>query len=673
MSIIDGYRATLKFLFSGDIKRIIITTMDGLGLIKNVFTQKELLDMEILGVFALGDLGVFENFKKNNHEVVFFVEGENEINEIYLSLPRCVSNVYIHFYTPISSDLANRIKMFDTNDYVRLITTSSSALIPISIHCAINSKASVLSVMKQRPKKIVTFLNQASDPLYMEANTTIDNCMKQSTLFEKDDRAFPTLLVYLDRNFDRVTPKILSWTYEAMLHRHNVKFKNHTGHCSDDFFNENAYELYENVLKNIGILANKIKTKYPEGKSRNAKETLEYEEASKMLSKHVDALNELKKIIQENDIFTKSEREQKAITRQLNSKERDEFKILDPETERVIYSTKKEDLRETSVYYQHIPKIRNIIEKYVVSNDQFKRVFIYVKGSICYEEVAEVELFNKKSNIKVYLLSDNIDNQWNYLASMSTNKTISDKPILRVITLFSDSENDAVKRESKLTKGVLDKIQDDIIKLETLSKQNFNPTAEKQAELLSAQLTVRLTKEYDKLKALEPTNQIEENDKNAKMIKLTKLTGRFKNMEYNKKKIDNNCGLKGFFDEDNDLDIEEGGGSALKLKNSYNNVMTERLIKERGHAIENISKGVQDINAMMLELKMLVEVQSLKLEEIEIHLINSNDLVKKGVEELKSADNSHASAVGIQQKITLFLGFVAAAIWVGVGVKLSGH
>lgn len=73
MSLIDTYRGTLKSLFCGDTKRLLVTTEYGANLIKNVFTQKELLDMEILCISTLGDYGMFKQFKKNTHEVVFLL------------------------------------------------------------------------------------------------------------------------------------------------------------------------------------------------------------------------------------------------------------------------------------------------------------------------------------------------------------------------------------------------------------------------------------------------------------------------------------------------------------------------------------------------------------------------------------------------------------------------
>lgn len=258
MSLVNVCRATLKSLFCGDTKRLIVTTSYGLELIKNSITQKELLDMEVLGIFLLGDNGIFSNPDLNVHEIIFFVEGEDNISDIYTALPLCQSNVYVHFYTPITADLAQRIKIFDVNSIVCDVTASALSIIPVSDYCAVSNKASILSAMRYRPKKVVVQSGQVSDPLYRKTISKINECASVCSIFEKQDRN-DSMLVALGRSYDRIIPLLIPWRYESMLHFHKIKLQNHSGHCTDDFFVKNAYELYENVITNIETEKQKVK------------------------------------------------------------------------------------------------------------------------------------------------------------------------------------------------------------------------------------------------------------------------------------------------------------------------------------------------------------------------------------------------------------------------------
>lgn len=62
---------------------------------------------------------------------------------------------------------------------------------------------------------------------------------------------------------------------------------------------------------------------------------------------------------------------------------------------------------QNPIYMQYEPKIRDIMEKY---NETAEIIYIYIKDFICYEEIYEIENFNKFSDTKFYLLSDNCKN-----------------------------------------------------------------------------------------------------------------------------------------------------------------------------------------------------------------------------------------------------------------------
>ena len=682
MSLIDTYRSTLKSLICGDVKRIIITTQYGTSLIKQVFSQKELLDMEISGIFLLGDLDVLNKFATSVYEIVFFVEGDDDIELIKQYFPLCTSNIFIHFYSPIVKSTADDILVFDTGNLVRDITSTSLGFIPISNFVAVNDRTNIFSVMRRVPNRVIAG-RSVDEVLLKDTNKKIQECIKDCTLFETTGTNDPSLLIVCDRSFDKITPLLIPWRYESMLHFHNVKIKNHSGHCNDRFFSDNRYEFYENVSKKAVAETNALKVKYTTNKIANAKDTLEYEEANKMISKHVDAMGELREIINcdNQNVIKKSEMTQRALIRDLSNSERAIFRQENSVLESEIYSTNKISFnKDVSIHYQYSPKIKDMIRENM-KNGNYKCIYIYVKDYICYEEVAEVELFNKNNiGVRVYLLSDTILNQWNYIGLVNKNICTDKFRVNRPLALGSlggISDIQTKIREARYMKGELDSIQEKIEVLEKFPRVIFDDKKEKEYNSLAIDITNLLTREYDKLKKIEPANKLEENNKNIKLLKLSKLTARFKELEYRKQKqtseVGNNTMLKYFDVETQNQTSESFSLQQFQQVQNYDDVMTERLIDERGEQIIKIAQGVHQINSLYLDMKRLIELQSLKLEEIEVHMISSADLTKQGAEQLVLADESHASATSIQQKITMGLGMVATLLIGGVALKFGLH
>lgn len=703
MSLVNACRATIKLLFSGDTKRLIITTNYGLELIKNSVTQKELLDMEILGIFLLGDNGIFDNPDLNTHEVIFFVEDESNINDIYTTLPLCKANVCIHFYTPVTSDIARRIKIFDVNNIVCTVTSYALSIIPVSNHCAVSNKASILATMRYRPKKIAVQSGNTSDPLYKKTLSKINECASVSSIFERQNYD-NSMLVALERSYDKIIPLLIPWRYESMLHYHKIKLQNYSGHSTDEFFIKNAYELYENVIRNIEIEKQKMETKISSNKSnktasiasvasvqstkftestefnkpikppkppttQSAISILEQEKSNKMINKHIIALNQLSSLIKEEDVFVKSEEEQMAIIRKLSEEQKTQFKINRPVIAEAIYKSKPGSTSSNIIYYNYVPKIRLLIQKYINENPEMSEIYFYVGDYICYEEVAEVELFNKSSSKKIYLLSDSILDQWNYLASTYKNMTI-EKPF-KINKLIS--VDDAIVKKQNGNKSKLDDVQEKITKLESFPVVTFDEKIEKEQKSLSVQVSTMLMKEYDRLKIIIPTNKIEENNKNMEMMKLNKLTTRFKQLEQREKAISNRSNFPNYFDKIDQISEFDEETSYDRMKQSHDDGMTELLINQRGESIQNITQGIFDINKLSLELLLVVQEQALKLDTIEVNLLSSVELVKKGAEHIEEANNLDSSSMGLQQKIAFGLGVIATALMTGAGFKIANH
>lgn len=689
MSLIHIYRTTLKTLFSNNDNKnkIVMTTNFGIELIKNSLTAKELLDLQILGIFLLEDNKFFYNPDLNKHEIIFFVENESNCNDIYRALTLCNSFVDIYFYTPVNIEIANRIRIFDVNNIVRTIFSSALSIIPVSDHCAINNKTSILSVIRYKPNKIMAVSEKKNSDYLTQVTSTIDNCVNMCSIYEREDNNNPSLLVCFERSFDTITPVIIPWRYESMLHFHNIKLENHLGHFTDEFFMNNAYELYENVINNIEVEIAKIKPKQTDKKANknqhkfSAITVLENEKTNKIIKKHSLALIQLSALVREQHIFEKSEQEQNAILRNLTEKEKNAFTSERPEIAETIYSSKPCQGRSDSIiYYNYVPKIRTLVEKYIKENPNMKQYYFYVKDFITYEEVAEIELINKKYlkqnyEIQIYLLSDSILNQWNYLGM--TYKNINSNTIFRINKLFILNSNSQLNQTDQTLCSSLESIKQKIKELESYPIISFDENIEKRSKVLSTQISSMLAREYEKIKSTSITNKIEENNKNIEIMKLNNLTTRFKKIEKKEEQYKTSNNENNFFEETNNSHSKND--SKEISDNSVHNVMfqqfemrdVERTLDNRKNAILNLTEGIHDINKLSLELSLLTEETALKLDSIEVTLLNSEEFIKQGTINLQKADESHSKSMGLQQKITLFLGMVATGVMTGAGFKIS--
>lgn len=688
MSIIEICRSTLKSLLCGNTKRVVMTTVYGWTLIKNTFSHLELLEMEILGIYELSDVGVFSRPELNVHNFVFFIESHEDLSNVYTLLPLCNTSVYVHFYTPVSADVAARIKIFDVNDTIKEITTSAMSITPISDNVAVSDKASILSVMKFKPKKITTLSGQVSDPLLKRITDKVNGCAEVCSIHERIDPS--SMLIGLERSYDTVTPLIIPWTYSSMLHFHKIKFENHSEHCNDDFFAANAYESYDDVIGNFEAFKTKAieKNLVKNTKTKSVISALEIEQFNKIVLKHRKAINELSNLIENDNIFAKSKQEQQAITRSFTSeREKKEFVESRPVVSNAIYASKAQTIRTgttsvpISIYCQNVPKITTLIEKYVGENPNISNIYFYVSDYICYEEVAEVEKFNKKSlRNKVYLLSDSILDYWSYLAT--THKNIVCDKLFRINNIYKASEiidselntSNEKKRQQLVSK--IDLIQERVNKLTNYSLVFFNDEEENQYNIEVRQITNMLKSEHERLKLIVPANKIEENRKNMELLKLNKLTKKFKTFEMSRDFKNNTVTAPFYLDEldkfaeQNDR-IKQRQIQQFDNENMYDIALTEQLISQRDQAIGNIAEGIFDINKLSLELLLVVQEQSMKLEKMEVELLNSVEFVKQGAEKLEEADEIHASSMGWQQKVTAGLGFIVAALVAGVAAKLA--
>lgn len=678
MSLIDKYRATLYTLFKGSISRILITNRYGFDLITNVFSQKEMLDMEILGVFILGDNNVFELIDEQKYglyEIIFFIQGENDFELLSESLAHCKTNVFVHFYTPVSKLVSEKISLFDVENLIQTITSTPLAFLPVSDYVGVSDKTNIFPIMNKMPNEIKTHetKNTNNQLLLAEISSKLEECKNNCTLYERGNEE--TLLIVVPRSFDILSPLIVPWTYEALFRYLKLSLENNTGHSNDTFFSQNRFEYYANVLENIKIESNLIIKKYKK-KNNNMTESFEMQEKKNIIDKHISLLKQIESSINDNDILTQSELEQRAILRDLDNKEKELFSMKYNVVSEAIFSTEKIQLdSKKSKYYQYVPKIKTIIDRVMSQkNNKYTNIYIYVKDYICYAEVAEVEKFNMRSLTKVYLLSDSILDRWSYIGSV--NKEIT-KQTFRINKLVEKNQlSDAVKSHRAIENiNPLETINKKVNNLINLTKNIniFDDCQEREFDKLYTDVINLLSSEYEKYKN-PPSNmdQLEKNYRNIQLLKLENISSKFKNLEYKRKedKLKIRSSLDDLFEEMEAGNLNDSNSQHLESK-QYDKIMTEKLIDKRGEQIVNIRNNVTEIQSMYIDLHRELERQNLMLDQISVNLIKSEDLTKQGAKELTEANSYDKNTMSWKHKLIFVLIILNILIWTSVGIVFN--
>jgi len=192
--------------------------------------------------------------------------------------------------------------------------------------------ASVLLSVKKKP---TVRYQKKSDLTYRIAQEIARRMNSESELFHFSSPATPPLLLILDRRDDPVTPLLMQWTYQAMVHEllgiynHRVDLRHVTGINPDlkEVVLSPEHDLFfkQNSNLNFGDLGVKIKElvdEYQDKSKRNENiQSIEdmkrfvenYPEFRKMagnVSKHVAIMSELSRKMDERALMDVSEMEQ---------------------------------------------------------------------------------------------------------------------------------------------------------------------------------------------------------------------------------------------------------------------------------------------------------------------------------------------------------------------------
>lgn len=664
MSYITQYKSTLESQLKGKSNRVLIVDENGFNKISNLYSQEELLTMNLLGLLKIEDKDILKADNLYENEIILFV-GIVSIDKTIQILNKTKTHVYIFSYDFLSEKIIEKIKKSDTESRICKISHGSLDFYPTSEKSVIGKD--VFSVIKNKPVKIEYHKNFENLQQFVEQKiqTSLNNC----AIREKEENI---LLYVLERNYDEITPLITPWRYQSLINYLNIEIGSVE---SDTFFAHNKFLLYNEITDELNLQSSNLKKQ-----KQNVVENIdkfELEEKTRLISKHVEICGTIQKHITKQKLLEKSTLEQKALIGTANSAELKELAIANNELYKLLMNGTSVTLKgfintlnfigensERSTFHQYISPLRNILQKLKTNYSKYSKIYVYINDYICYEEIAEILLENKHKGPRLYLLSDNI--KGNIYPALTSNKFERTNDILRIL------QKEFKKQETVYQNVYYGEIED---KINYLIKHNSSFLEEENSicENIKTTLPILLTREFTKLKSEKPKNKLEKNINNIKLSKLSKLSTEFGKFEKSDR-ITNEIMVsfdKKFTYKNTTHDELESKQLLLKNEEELQLNKLEQEIERREESITNIYENTLQIHSMFVEVNALVAKQTLMLGSISENVINACDLVEDGNIQLIKAEEHQKNANNFSNKLIAGLFGLCVLMGIGVGIKES--
>jgi hypothetical protein len=263
---------------------------------------------------------------------------------------------------------------------------------------------------------------------------------------------------------------------------------------------------------------------------------------------------------------------------------------------------------------QYESKLKNILDKY---NETADIIYIYIKDFICYEEIFEVENFNKFSETKFILLSDACKNYWNYHYSSKINS--SDK---------IDEFNIHIDLNKKIQIDTYAELKHNINSLKNsfVDSEDYNSII---VQNLINEINNNIAAEFKKLEEIDESNTILKNKKSYHMAKLRNIT--LDLQKYTKKCEKYNIDIKKKYDEE----LLNNSHTQSQIQNQINLEEQTNFVNQREKDICDLYENISKMNKIFVDLNIIIEAQDKIINNINENILKSSEFVKKANVELK--------------------------------------
>lgn len=622
--MIKTYKNTIEHVFTENKNNKIIFIDDMChNKLKHLILPSELISYGILGFFSIQDLP--EQFACENYDIYVIVMNYDPtlLEHIFLQY---TNEKYVYFFDMIHKDFYSSLVEFGkTQKYnIKKICQIPLNYTIVSDYCAFGDK--IFEAIQNEPTEIIT-----TDE---KIRTKIRKLASQCIYRESNSK-----LVVLDRNYDKLIHRLIPWHYESMVHFHDIKILNDG--VDDIIYSEIRNKKFDEVIEYISKKIVEL-----ENKKIDKNDAIQISDKllkNKLYKKHNETLYGLSDFIKFNNIFVKSENEQRLVTIcKKNAMQKindigDRMKNVMNKTFQITQTSSKEDIQDinpeilsiatnmteknyqneqNAIYMQYMPKIRDIMEKY---NETAEIVYIYVKEFVCYEEIYEVENFNKFSDTKFILLSDSCKNYWNYSYSSKIN---SEDKINEFNIHIDLNKNIYIDMYAELKEEL------NVLKNSFVDSKDYD---HKIVQSLINSLNNRITIEFKKIDEINVTNDILKNKKSYLMTQLRNIT--LELQKYTKKSEKYNVKIKKKFDEEL---LDNTQIQSQKLEQINLNEQTN-YIDQREKEINELYENITSMNKIFIDLNVIINAQDKIISNINENILKSSDFIKKANVELIEA------------------------------------
>jgi len=662
MSYITQYKSTIELNLKGKSNRVLIVDNDGYEKINNLFSQEELLSMNLLGLLKMEDNAILKATNLYDNEIMFFI-GSNSISKLIKILEITKTHVYIFSYNFLSVEEINKIKQNDVKMRICKITHSLLDFYPISEKTVIGSD--IFTVLKNKPVDIV--YHRSGEKIKDDVKKKLETTIKNQII---DENTNNSLLYVIGREYDEITPLVTPWHYQSLINYFDIKI----GSCgTDKFFSKHKFSLYNEVTNEFKNESNILTQKNK--KQNNTKDKFELDEKTRVISHHIEICGKIQKYIEEQNILNKSLLEQKALIKTASSTELKELENVNNKLYELLIGNKSVILNgfinklnfvgenlEKSMYHQYTLPLRTMIQNLRTMYNKYRKIYIYIEKYVCYEEIAEIHLINKTDGPQIYLLSDNIDGT--IYPALTMNKYERTNECFKVLC-------DEIKHDDTMQANVYyDEIENQINFL-TKHNYSFNEKDNEICQNIKSTLPTVLMKEFKRLKSEKPKNKLEKNINNIKLNKLSKLGTEFGKFEQRDRQIHDSMSSfnKKYNFSENNNDMKQ---SLLLKKNDEQELYDiQQEIDRREIEIDKIYENTIEVHALFVEVNALVAKQTLMLGNIEDNVINACELIESGNKELVKADKYQENSNKLSDGIIAGLFGLTVLLGIGVGIKES--
>lgn len=623
--MIKTYKNTIEHIFTENKNNKIIFIDDIChNKLKHLILPSELISYGILGFFSIQDLP--QQFVCENYDIYVIMMNYEPLilEQIFFQY---TNEKYVYFFDMIHKDFFSPLVEFgkDHKNNIKKICQIPLNYTIVSDYCVFGDK--IFEAIQNEPTEIIT-----TDE---KIRTKIRKLSSQGIYKESNSK-----LIVLDRNYDKLIYRLIPWHYESMVHFHDIKILNDG---VDDIIyseirNKKFDEVIEYVDKKIVELENKKVDK------NDAIQISDKLLKKKIYIKHYETLYGLSDFIKFNNIFIRSENEQRLITickknamqkindigdkmknvmnktfqiAQTQTTENTITQDINPEILSIATNMTEKNYQnnQNPIYMQYEPKIRDIMEKY---NETAEIIYIYIKDFICYEEIYEIENFNKFSDTKFYLLSDNCKNYWNYSYSSKINS--NDK-----INEF----NIHIDLNKNIYFDIYAELKEDL----NILKKSFVDSRDyehKTVQNLINSINNKITIEFKKIDEINVSNDILKNKKSYLMTQLRNIT--LELQKYTKKCEKYNIEIKKKIDEEL-LDSTQSQNQNQKLEQINLDEQTN-YINQREKDINELYENITSMNKIFVDLNVIINAQDKIISNINENILKSSDFIKKANIEL---------------------------------------